>query len=162
MTPVTRPSQKCTVVGPEKAAMAFVMAARPPDFSMTSMRTVTPQTIMMTNQGIVLMAALLSATLKSIMNPARTNPTVPTLEAIRSIHFGKYAFMPGRAGTTTSTIRMTMQATVNHCCFVKGSGFGAIVLMSTVLPLCCIIHFQPPKMRKPGMTAMPCAMMELK
>ena len=132
---MTRPSQKWTVVGPEKAEMAFVMALRPPDFSMISMRTVTPQTIMMTNQGMVLTAALLSATLKSIMKPASTKPTVPTLEAIRSIHFGKNCFMPGRAGTTTSRIRMTMQPTVNHCCLVKGSGFGAIVLMSTVLPL---------------------------
>ena len=58
--PVINPSQPLTVIGFDTAPIILTSAFSPPDWSMTSIKTDTPQTIIITPQGIALIAALLS------------------------------------------------------------------------------------------------------
>ncbi|OQC21942.1 MAG: hypothetical protein BWX71_02471 [Deltaproteobacteria bacterium ADurb.Bin072] len=162
MMPVSRPSQKLTVTGPEMTPIIFTIALRPPERSMTSTRTVTPQTIMMTPQGMALTPALLSAALSSMRMPARMKATEPTFAIRGRMTLGMRSFTPGRAGAMTKMIRRRMATRVYHCFDVKGSGLGASSSILIAWPCCLAIQAQPPISRKPPILTNPWQYMELK
>ena len=111
--PVIKPSQALTVTGLETAPMILTNAFKPPDLSITSISTVTPHTIIITNQGITLTAFLLSPAPASIRTQDRINATDPTLDSIFKNALGNNVFMPGKPGTTTRTIKRAIMLNVS-------------------------------------------------
>ena len=83
MKPVVNAMTAVTVLAVDTPARTRVKSSRPPVSSRTEMRTVTPQTIMMTRQGISLTAADSSPALNSARTMAQPYAPSPTLTSKR-------------------------------------------------------------------------------